>query len=275
MKVNLEKLSSRAEPEAGDYEEEGLLYCGQCRTPRECLVEIMGTVRRLPCMCGCRKEAYEKEQEGFYAEQQRLLINRLKVEGIEDKRLRACTFEADDGREPKKGGIFRRYVEQWERAYRDNLGLLLWGGVGTGKTFYAACVANALAERGVPVKTTNFIRLVRGVEAARDRNGYLTELDRYQLLVLDDLGAERGSAYMQEQVYDILDRRYRSGQPMVITTNLSLEELKHPEDVTLQRTYDRIMEVTVPVKFQGESRRTEKHRQKVELVRELLSEDRG
>ena len=48
------------------------------------------------------------------------------------------------------------YVEHWKEAYRDNTGLLLFGDVGTGKSFFAGCIANALLDRDVPVLMTNF-----------------------------------------------------------------------------------------------------------------------
>lgn len=49
-----------------------------------------------------------------------------------------------------------RYVEQWQTMRTENIGLLFWGGVGTGKSFLAGCIANALMEQEVPVLITNF-----------------------------------------------------------------------------------------------------------------------
>ena len=50
------------------------------------------------------------------------------------------------------------------------------------------------------------------------------------LLILDDFGMERGTEYGLEQVYSVIDSRYRSGKPLIATTNLTLEELQHPQD---------------------------------------------
>ena len=50
----------------------------------------------------------------------------------------------------------RAYVENWKEAYKNNTGLLLFGDVGTGKSFFAGCIANALLDRDVPVLMTNF-----------------------------------------------------------------------------------------------------------------------
>ncbi len=48
------------------------------------------------------------------------------------------------------------YVENWKEAYKSNIGLLLFGDVGTGKSFFAGCIANALLDQDVPVLMTNF-----------------------------------------------------------------------------------------------------------------------
>ena len=58
-------------------------------------------------------------------------------------------FENDDGRAPQMH-YAHCYVEQWQTMRAENLGLLLWGGVGTGKSFLAGCIANALMEPSSP-----------------------------------------------------------------------------------------------------------------------------
>ena len=80
------------------------------------------------------------------------------------------------------------------------------------------------------------------VSKSNEKIKYINSLKRYALLILDDLGAERKSEYMQEQVYNIIDARYKSGLPMIITTNLTAEEMKKPSDLGNSRIYDRILE---------------------------------
>ncbi len=84
---------------------------------------------------------------------------------------------------------------------------------------------------------------------------YIDSLNRYKLLIIDDLGAERKSEYMQELIYNLIDSRYRSGLPMIITTNLSADEIKRPGNMDFARIYDRVLERCLPIAVQGESRR--------------------
>ena len=131
---------------------------------------------------------------------------------------------------------------------KKNTGILIWGGVGTGKSFFAGCIANALMEREVPVCMTNFARILNELNNSfSGRNEVVDRLCRYPLLIIDDFGMERDTDYALEQVYNIIDSRYRSKRPLIITTNLTLDEIRHPQDVAHARIYDRVLEMCVPV----------------------------
>ena len=123
-------------------------------------------------------------------------------------------------------------------------GLLIWGDVGTGKSFFAGCIANALLEKGVPVLMTNFSRILNTLTVMHfeDRNQFINSLNRYSLLIIDDLGIERNSDFALEQVFNVIDCRYRSKKPLIITTNLTLSELNNAADIAHKRIYDRILE---------------------------------
>ena len=58
--------------------------------------------------------------------------------------------------------------------------------------------------------------------ALRGSNEYISRLCRYPLLILDDFGMERGTEYGLEQVFNVIDSRYRSRKPLIVTTNLTL-----------------------------------------------------
>ena len=75
------------------------------------------------------------------------------------------------------------------------------------------------------------------------------------LLILDDLGAERNTEYAVETVYNVIDSRYRVGKPVIVTTNLTLEEMQNSTDIKCHRIYDRIFEVCYPLRFEGKSMR--------------------
>ena len=95
----------------------------------------------------------------------------------------------------------------------DNIGCLFWGGVGTGKSYLAGCIANALMEKEIPVRMTNFALILNDLAASFEgRNEYISRLCRYPLLILDDFGMERGTEYGLEQVFNVIDSRYPQRQ---------------------------------------------------------------
>lgn len=104
---------------------------------------------------------------------------------------------------------------------------------------------------------------------AQDKLYYLNSLKTCDLLILDDFGMERRTDYAQEQVFSLIDGRYLARKPLIVTTNLSLQELKHPADMTEQRIFDRILEICVPVCFDGPSLRQGRAKEKLALYKEL------
>jgi len=105
----------------------------------------------------------------------------------------------------------------------------------------------------------------------KDRNEYIARLCSFPLLILDDFGMERGTEYGLEQVYNVIDSRYRSGKPLIVTTNLTLEELQNPEDTAHARIYDRLTEMCTPVRITGENFRKARAREKMEQLKTLLN----
>ena len=273
--MSLQIPAATAEPE--DYTgEDGLLYCGKCRTPKEAYfpadkVALFGRDRH-PAECDCQR-AQRMEREA--AEQQRKhrdKVEELKRRGFTDPTMRDWTFENDNGRNPQTG-IARRYVEHWEDMRTDNIGCLFWGGVGTGKSYLAGCIANALMEKEIPVRMTNFALILNDLAASFEgRNEYISRLCRYPLLILDDFGMERGTEYGLEQVFNVIDSRYRSGKPLIVTTNLTLDDLHNPEDTAHSRIYDRLLSMCVPVRFTGDNFRQETAKRKMESMKKLITD---
>lgn len=85
---------------------------------------------------------------------------------------------------------------------------------------------------------------------------------------------ERGTEYSLEQIYAVIDGRYRSGKPLIVTTNLTLNELNNPQDTAHARIYDRLKELCVPVKFFRESRRRVTAQEKLNRLKEQMKQGR-
>lgn len=252
--------------------EDGLIYCSKCRTPRQKRIEVLGKTMEPRCMCACQTVDYKRREQERKHREFLDMVARNRSIGLPDPQLRTHTFENDLGYNPKQVQIARQYVQNWEEFRKDSTGLLLWGNVGTGKSFLAGCIANALLDKGVRVIMTNFTRLLNKLTDlhAGDRNACIDSFNAYPLMIIDDLGVERNSEFAREQVFSIIDSRYRSQLPMIVTTNLTLEELKNPSDLARSRIYDRILERCMPIMVNNKNIRDLNKAANMEKTKRLL-----
>lgn len=257
----------------GDYQQNGIWYCGKCNTKKQSTVVIGGKELHPMCQCRCASKAWNLEQKRLLDEKKMMRIQQLRTSGLEKSDTRSMTFSSDLGLNRNQMATARRYVEQWNKMKSECIGLLLWGNKGTGKTFVSACIANALIDQSIPVLMTSMVTLVNSVTGrfSGDRLEYLRDLNRYDLLIFDDFGAEHNSSFALSQVYDMIDQRYTSGKPMIINTNLTLCQMQSPEDIAHGRIYDRILERCVPIEFTGPSIRGENAARKYQLAAKLLT----
>ena len=270
---NLSKADNSTE---GDYyDEEGFLMCGNCHTRKQFDVdmrELFGEIRRVPVMCKCAKEKQEAEKKARELNELRMKIEKLKQSGISDPEYLKWTFEKDDQMNLKLSQAVRRYVDKWDEMQEKNMGLMFYGNVGTGKSFFAACIANAVIDKGIPAIMTNMPSLITALsqDYEKDKAQILARLSEVPLLILDDVGVERDTTFAYEKVQEIVDTRYRSGKPLIITTNLSPKELANPADIRYKRVYDRLLEMCYPILVDGASRRMGKAYQKSKDAKDLL-----
>lgn len=248
--------------------EDGLLHCGICDEAKEAYVpkEMFFGKDRHSRNCRCVREYHEaqkaeSEQTRHLQEVKRLRRNCFRYSNYAD-----ATFQ--NSKVVNKQSVFcKGYVKDWEQMKAKNIGMLFWGDVGTGKTYLAACIANALIEQEVSVKMLNFSRILNsGFET---RNELLEDICRCSLLIIDDFGSERETEYGLEMIHSVLDARYNCGKPMIVTTNLPLQTINNPVDVMHKKIYDRLKNC-VPIQFTGESFRKDIGNQKKEEFRKIL-----
>lgn len=253
------QASSSIKAEEGDYLVDGLLYCGKCKTAKQVRVNIFDTIRTPYCLCRCaseEREAEEQERKRLEFERE---INKNRSIGFLDRDLIKCTFDKDDRSNAKLSDVAHRYVDHFKDMRERGKGLLLYGTVGTGKTFISSCIANALIDKGYSCLVTNFARITNTLSGLYEgKQDYIDGLNKFSLLVIDDLASERDTEYMGEIVQNVIDARYRAGLPLIITTNLTAEELKQPADIRKQRVYSRLFEMCIPFEVNGKDRRKEK-----------------
>lgn len=239
--------------------EDGLLYCGKCHTKKQMWLknEFFPEPILVATSCDCMKEAEERRRKEEEAQRDMERIRKLRISSLMDDKFRGSTFSTfqQTKNNVRNLRLCRRYAENFDEMMSKNQGLLFYGGVGTGKTFSAACIANYLLDRKIPTVMTSFIKIIESasLSSREDTMNFTDRLNRAKLLIIDDLGAERGTDFALERVYDIIDSRYRARLPMILTTNVPIDEMMECADRRYSRIYDRIFEVCYPMEFKGTS----------------------
>nr|UVY59179.1 MAG: AFG1-like ATPase [Bacteriophage sp.] len=257
----------------GDYRnEDGLLICGNCHTQKECvLTKSDGTTRTVHCACDCSVAQNKREAEEKRKRDRMQYLDSMRRTGFPDAEMREWTFAKSDHTDHKNENIARKYVENFDAMRSQGTGLLLCGSVGTGKSFLAAAIANELISQGTPCLMTNFSRIISRIsEKFGGDQKYLDNLNRFDLLIIDDLGAERDSEYMWEKVMDVIDARYRAGLPLIVTTNLNPKDLYDPSDIRRQRVFSRLKEMCIFLEVNGADRRSKKMQDRLTAAKSLL-----
>lgn len=260
--------------------DDGYKHCKQCskRIERDIEVPLFdGTGRkrtqRVNVLCDCDIKEREALKEAERVREELDAIRRLKSASLLDERLKDATldnFKVDQTNE-KTLKIIKNYIERFDEMLEHSQGLLFYGDVGTGKSYATAVIANELMNRRQTVMMTSFTKLLDEFKNFNvDENKYIENLNSVKLLIIDDLGAERSTDFALEKVYNVIDRRYRSRKPIILTTNLSLEDMKNCTDIRYNRVYDRIFEMCYPVKFDGTSWRRAEARERFKRAKEML-----
>jgi DNA replication protein DnaC len=160
-------------------------------------------------------------------------------------------------------GEVRGFIENLDERLAEGRGLWFFGDTGTGKTTLAMLISKAALEAGKSVAIYSLPKLLarirRTYDSAPGGDSYLSFFERLtsvDLLHIDDLGAEKRSDWVLEQLYALVNERYETQRSMLITTNLRHEEL---EEQIGPRTVSRLSQICDGVDVFGDDRRYGKY----------------
>lgn len=227
------------------YLRNDLYYCLKCDTQAQCKVKnVNGELETVNCLCKCEAERIEKEKKEFQTATRERYRKKVFSKSECEKTFENSKYEISK--------VAIKYAKSFISYLNGNNqssfnGLLFYGRTGGGKTYTACAIGNEIITQGFSCRNTSFSDLQD--LKINDTRTYYDTIENPSLLILDDLGVERKSEYMQEIVYQVINTRYKDNLPMIITTNLTLEEMKNATDLTQRRIYDRILEKCYPVEF--------------------------
>jgi len=253
--------------------DDGLIHCSICHEAKEKRIPDDSIARRLktiPLQCACERKMRKAEKEQRIAEEHQRIVLRLRSICFQAPFMYTWTFE-NSKYDSEQLTVAKSYVKNWEKNKKRNSGLLFWGDVGTGKSYLAACIANALIDQEVSVRMITLADVLN--HKLEDRAEFIQELCSPSLLILDDFGMERDTSFGIEIVSFVVNTRVQMNKPLILTTNLSYDEIKNAPDTDHERIYSRIRGVTVPVKFSGPDHRDNLRREHLQQMKNHLQEE--
>lgn len=235
--------------------EDGLKYCNKCGEPtqqyRPKVFSPDKFIAYRACKCVRELEAL-KENEKITREQQEAFRKRQLDCFGESKTMYKFTFENSTST-AETTEYAKRLADEFEKYKNTSSGVLFWGKSRMTKTYTACAIANEIMKQGYTAKLIKITDVIMDVYKEVDKNKFLSELRSYDLLIIDDLGVERNTPYNFELIQKIIDERLSIEKPMIITSNLTLDEIKNPTNREIARIYTRIYENCVPILFSDDS----------------------
>ena len=225
-------------------DDDGIICCGYCGNRKQKWIHTCGKDFFVTFVCECQDKA-EKEKARAEAKQ-RLIQSRL-----DDCFGWVKHNAADDEPESTVAKICKDYAQKYELGAK---WLVFHGKCGRGKSYRAAQICREVINKGYRAKFTTLSAIERQLWDGNKSEVY-NALEKYDLLVLDDFGAERSTEFTREIKFNIVDMRYASGKTLILTTNVTNMQ---GEDKADQRTLSRIKEKCLFVKVEGKDRRQEK-----------------
>lgn len=270
MDQNLQSLSNIKVKE-DEYEKDDTIYCKKCNTPRTTVIELFGNKRVVRCICKCQKEARDKEEQQQKELEKQLRLAKLQEASLLSNRYKNVNFNNCITGENESFDIAynrcKKYCEKSNEILEKGFGIYIYGDKGTGKTHLTSCMANELIRQYKQVLFTNFFEISKSIRATFKGKGneidLINKIANVDFLFIDDLGTEKVTkegedTWLQDKIFEVINKRYNNMKPTIFTSNYSLQELVQDRGL-LDKTVDRILEMSTAIlKVEGRSNRAKR-----------------
>jgi len=255
VKINGKDFFINKEKEYYDSSKETII-CKTCGEDK--LVKNEGFTFRSMCSCETQQSNKEKKQRLNNRRQEK--IKEYQKNSLVGERFKDANLD-DVQQSDRIKYTANKYCNRFRDILHQGHSLYFYGDVGVGKTYLAAAIGNELTKQLYTVKFTSFIEILKNIKDLFNTKynnysskTYLDELNKVDLLIIDDIGIERKQShnqdtYTQEIVYDIINNRYINKKPVVYTSNYSISDLVLQRGLW-QRTADRIAGMTNGLVFE-------------------------
>lgn len=265
--LNLANIYKVGELREDEYLKGEMIYCKKCNTPR-IFVSDDGLLK-VRCVCKCQQEQFEKEKEQQKLIERQSRFEKIKSASLLGERYSNVTFENTD---LKRNASFveaynrcKKFCQNYSIVLENGYGMYIWGESGCGKTHLMACMVNELTKNFMPCLFTNFFEIAKEIKKTYGKSLYsesdfIKQLTEIPFLFIDDFGTERvqqngEDTWLQEKIYDVINKRYNAQKPTIFSSNLSIQGLIEEQGI-MPKTVDRVVEMAnAIIEVKGDSYR--------------------
>ena len=224
--------------------------CGAILKEKQLSIPNMNWKTTIFPMCKCESDRIKKEEEEEKEIERQRRLDRLFKQSRLGERFKSATFDNFKVVEENKAVFDKMQDYATNYNLHKTESIVLHSHPGTGKTFLASCVANSLMSNGrsvIFVCVPDLLSQIRGTynkaNAEHTEERLMTGLSECELLILDDIGAEKHTSkedWANEKLFQIINNRYLNNKAIIFTTNLNANELHQKLSA---RTFSRICEM--------------------------------
>ena len=225
--------------------DQGLLICGTCKKPLQAFIDDVPLKLFVPC--DCISQAWENSKRLQENRESDNLKSDIIKNAFYDSNLRSINFESVKTLKAPQLDI-KSYADNFVEFKQKGVGKLIFGDIGSGKSFAAISLANRLIDFGFSVKYSSLSRIYRSFDSS-EFNLLLDHLKSFDLLIIDDFldGSESNS--FLSFVHQIVNSRFESSLPIVVVTNLLMSHMKNHSNIPSAQIFSKLFKVCLPTKF--------------------------
>ena len=231
-------------------------HCSICGEATSRIINCGGFSILTPRACACRRKEIDEEERREEEIRRYTREKDILDKGYLNKDYARITFSKDDGRNPDMQKQMIDYCNTFDTVEQNNIGLFLYGTTGTAKTYYASCIANELRKRGKYVLIGTAPEMIRYFTQDYGKNDEaIRQIKSYSLVIIDDIGMEKPTDKDLSVLNEIVDLRYLAKKPLIVTSNLTLEEMRENTGLYGDRITSRLDEICIQIRLTGEDSR--------------------
>ena len=270
--ANVSQKNSEHSNEAADYMKDGVLHCGVCHKPKYVLHTLLGKERAFPIECDCMAAERKQEAEKRRKEEKLQKAEECRRHALPYEHMHSWDFAHDDGGSPKISFHVKQYALHFAEMKQRGEGLFLFGVSGTGKTYAAAQIVNALCDEGYRCLVTSFLDIINDLLSLNreKRQEYINAICRHDLVVFDNYGAEPSTYFSDMNVLEIVNICYERHVPMIVTTTLPPETLEQEKNVTRKSALTRLKDRCYCLTLANVKRKKQLEKERDARFRKLL-----